>query len=357
MNTSAYPKIIDPVYKPGSPISSLGNFFLRFITDERDLPFVRLCLIICLTTIPAAIYLFIAEEFNWWLALLYFLYNSIFLMGPYILMLHNVSHRMFFKRKYNFLNRAVTWIFGPLFGETPESYFAHHLGMHHPENNLSKDLSSTMKFQRDSIFDFMRYFTRFFVLIVPDLSSYLKKNGRVRILRRLLIGESTWYILIIALMFLNWEATLVVFVIPVIFTRFMMMAGNWAQHAFIDLNTPDNCFRNSITCINSSYNKKCFNDGYHIGHHLHPSMHWTEMPVDFKKNIDRYAEEKAIVFQKLDYFLIWFLLMTKNYKSLSKYFVDLSPEKRRTNTEIISMMKERVRRYVPTASQEAFHTS
>ncbi|MBK6507732.1 MAG: hypothetical protein IPG02_19295 [Ignavibacteria bacterium] len=49
--------------------------------------------------------------------------------------------------------------------------------------------------------------------------------------------------------------------------------------------------------------------------------------------------------------------MTKNYKSLSKYFVDLSPEKSRTNTEIISMMKERVRRFVPTASQEAFHTS
>ncbi|MBK9226980.1 MAG: hypothetical protein IPL67_08045 [Ignavibacteria bacterium] len=68
-------------------------------------------------------------------------------------------------------------------------------------------------------------------------------------------------------------------------------------------------------------------------------------------------KKKAIVFQKLDYFVIWFLLMTKNYKSLSKYFVDLSPEKSRTNTEIISMMKERVRRFVPTASQEAFHTS
>lgn len=350
MNTSTYPQIIDPVYRSGSPISSLGNFFLRFITDERDLPFVRLCLIICLTTIPAAIYLFIADEFNWWFAILYFLYNSIFLMGPYILMLHNVSHRMFFKRKYNFLNKAVTWIFGPLFGETPESYFAHHLGMHHPENNLREDLSSTMKYQRDSFFDFMRYFLRFLLMIVPELSLYLKRKGRKKIMRNLLTGESLYYILVIALMFLNWKATLVVFVIPVIFTRFMMMAGNWAQHAFIDLKTPENCYRNSITCINSTYNKRCFNDGYHIGHHLHPSMHWTEMPIDFEKNMSRYAEEKAIVFRKLDYFMVWFLLMTKNYKSLSKYFVDLSPGESRTNIEIINLMKERVRRHVPQAA-------
>jgi hypothetical protein len=66
--------------------------------------------------------------------------------------------------------------------------------------------------------------------------------------------------------------------------------------------------------------------------------------------MSRYAEEKAIVFRKLDYFMVWFLLMTKNYKSLSKYFVDLSPGESRTNIEIINLMKERVRRHVPQAA-------
>lgn len=125
------------------------------------MPFVRLCLVICLTTIPAAIYFFITDEFNWWLAILYFAYNSIFLMGPYILMLHNTSHSLFFKRKYNLLNKMVHWIIGPFFGETPESYYAHHLGMHHPENNLPDDLSCTMNYKRDSFIEFMKYFLQF----------------------------------------------------------------------------------------------------------------------------------------------------------------------------------------------------
>ena len=99
-----------------------------------------------------------------------------------------------------------------------------------------------------------------------------------------------------------------------------MMAGNWAQHAFIDPGTPGNCYRNSITCINSGYNKKCWNDGYHIGHHLYPSLHWTEMPGEFLNNLEKYKMEDAIVFRKLDYFLIWLLLMTNSYTTLANYF-------------------------------------
>ncbi len=346
MNTGILLKITDPVYKAGTLVSYSGRFFLRFINDIRDLPFVRLCIVICLTTIPAAIYMFAAGDFSWWLALIYFAYNSIFLMGPYILMLHNTSHGLFFKRKYNLLNKMVHWIIGPFFGETPESYYAHHLGMHHPENNLTEDLSSTMNYKRDSFIDFMKYFLRFFIFIVPDLSFYLNKKGRKRLLKRYWIGESSWYIIVAALMFLNWKAALVVFVIPLVFTRFMMMTGNWAQHAFIDLQTPGNCYRNSITCINSTYNKTCFNDGYHIGHHLHPSMHWTNLPVNFQENIMHYAEENAIVFRKLDYFMIWILLMTKSYGVLAKYYVDLTPGQNKTKTEIINLLKDRTKKDV-----------
>ncbi len=346
METATDLNITDPVHSAGKGLTPFKKLAMRFIVDERDLPFVKLSLIICTTTIPAAIYLFVSSEFSWWAGILYFLYNSIFLMGPYILMLHNTSHRIFFKRKYNILNRMIHWLFGPFFGETPESYFAHHIGMHHPENNLTEDLSSTMNYRRDSIRDFIRYFSRFFFFILPDLSTYLRRKGRKRLMRRYLIGESMWYITVLALMFVNWQATLVVFVIPLIFTRFMMMAGNWAQHAFIDTESPDNCYRNSITCINSAYNRRCFNDGYHISHHLHPSMHWTYHPISFQENIKNYETEEAVVFRKLDYFMIWFLLMTKSYDTLAKYFVDLSPNRGRTKLQIASLLKERTRKCV-----------
>src|SRR5690606_37428035 len=115
--------------------------------------------------------------------------------------------------------------------------------------------------------------------------AYLQGKERTDIARRVIIGELSFWALGIAFSFLNWQATLVVFWLPLFFSRLMMMAGNWAQHAFVDAQTPDNCYRNPITCINSVYNKRCFNDGYHIGHHVRSSRHWTQMPEDFLKNI------------------------------------------------------------------------
>jgi hypothetical protein len=105
-----------------------------------------------------------------------------------------------------------------------------------------------------------------------------------------------------------------------------MMAGNWAQHAFIDPASPENNYRNSITCINSTYNRRCFNDGYHIGHHLKATRHWTEMPDDFRRNIATYASERALVFTGVDFFQVWAALMLKQYNWLASRLVPLSGE-------------------------------
>ena len=129
-------------------------------------------------------------------------------------------------------------------------------------------------------------------------------------------------------MLISIAATVVVFVFPVIAVRFLMMAGNWGQHAFIDQADPANCYTNSITCINATYNERCFNDGYHIGHHVKQNRHWTEMPEDFQRNIKRYAAEKAIVFQKIDFFVVWLLLMFKKYDTLAGLMVQLGETER-----------------------------
>jgi fatty acid desaturase len=100
-----------------------------------------------------------------------------------------------------------------------------------------------------------------------------------------------------------------------------MMLGNWAQHAFIDPKDPQSGYGNSITCIETLYNKRCFNDGYHIGHHNRPTLHWSEMPGEFEKNRDLYVSRNAIVFRGVDYFGVWFFLMTKNYVALATRLV------------------------------------
>ncbi|HEX7412833.1 MAG TPA: fatty acid desaturase [Bacteroidia bacterium] len=338
--------ITDPTYKEKVSYNFIERFIFTLLNDKRDLAFVRLCAVILFTTVPFAIFMFIPGCFRWWLVPIYYAFNLAFLMGPFILMLHLTSHRPVFKKEYKFLNNIIPWLIGPFMGETPESYFAHHLGMHHAEGNMPEDHSSTMKYQRDSFIDFMKYYFTFLVFGSAQLATYLKQKNRTKIRKNFLTGELLFWLFCIALMFFNWKVTLVVFVFPVIVVRFFMMAGNWGQHAFIDAAKPDNSYTNSINCINSRYNQTCFNDGYHIVHHLKPAMHWMDLPTEFLNNINAYGKENAIIFKKLDFFSVWFFLMLKRYDILSKNLVTINHHIP-TQEQAIALLKQRTKKIEP----------
>jgi fatty acid desaturase len=336
--------IDDPVFKT-RPYNAVERFLLRYIRDERDLPFLFLCAKIALTIIPVAVALYFAEGTLWWVLAAVFIALEIWLMGPFTLMLHNTSHNAFFKREYAWANRLIPWCFCPFMGQSPDTYFSHHIGMHHAENNLLPDTSSTLPYQRDSFIDFLKYYFSFLVLGVAQLARYHRGKNKLSFMRKALIGEVTLVAVVLFLAWLNWQATLLVFIAPLVIVRFFMMAGNWAQHAFVDSQTPENNYRNSITCINSAYNKQCFNDGYHIGHHLKPHLHWTDMPGDFIKNADKYAENKALVFEGIDYNQIWAMLMLKRYDRLADYLVNVHGMYK-SREEAVALMRERTRKFV-----------
>lgn len=340
--------IKDPEFKK-KELGPLNRFFLRFIRDERDLPFIHLSLKITLTVGVFGLLLYTNILTGWvWFAVaaIDLALVALYFLGPFTLMLHNTSHRKLYKEEYGIMNRFIPWVIGPFMGQSPESYFCHHIGMHHAENNLKDDISCTMYYQRDSIGDFMKYYLEFMFIGFFELFSYLTSKGKWKLRKNLIRGELTWYLFCIILCFFNWQATLFVFILPFIIIRFGMMAGNWAQHAFVDKDDPANNWTNSITCINSVYNKQCFNDGYHIGHHFHPAMHWTDMPGNFVKNKDKYAENSSVVFQKLDYFMIWFYLMLHRYDWLAANFVNIN-DRYQSDEEVIALMKERTRKIVP----------
>lgn len=332
----------DPTYQPQAAESPVERTAERFIHDRRDVPFLRLMAVTTLTVVPTGLVLFVPGQFHWWLAALH-LVLVVYFVGPFVLMLHNTSHRRLFKRPWTWMNNYIPWVLGPFFGESPETYFAHHVGMHHPENNLEDDISSTMRYQRDSVFGFLRYFLRFFFFVLLELTHYLAQRKRRSLMLRCIAGEVLYYAAMIGLCFVDWRATLCVFILPFVITRFAMMAGNWAQHAFIDAASPENCYRNSITCINSTYNRRCFNDGYHIGHHIKQTRHWTEMPEDFRANVRKYDEEKALVFEGVDFFVVWLWLMLGRYDWLARRYVHLG-EVRPSEAEIIGLLRQRTAR-------------
>jgi hypothetical protein len=65
------------------------------------------------------------------------------------------------------------------------------------------------------------------------------------------------------------------------------------------------------------------------------------LPLEFQKNINRYVEEKAIIFKKIDFFVVWIFLMLKRYDWLASFYVPLSEANRLDKQQILSLLKER----------------
>jgi fatty acid desaturase len=220
---------------------------------------------------------------------------------------------------------------------------AHHIGMHHAENNLHEDRSSTLHYQRDSLRDFLRYLANFLFLGMVQMTDYLNRKKRRNLMRRAIVGEVSFFVLCAVLCLVRWQAAVAVFIVPFVIMRIVQMVGNWTQHAFLDADDLGNPFKNSITCINTKYNRKCWNDGYHASHHFRPAMHWTEHPVFFQKNLHRYAENRAVVLEDMDYLAVFACLMRKRYDKLARHFVNVQ-NVFGTEEEVISLLKERTRR-------------
>jgi fatty acid desaturase len=311
------------------------------LNDPRDAIFLDLMIQSALCVVAGA-GMFFTGRYLWYLAPIYWLLGGVVVLDRFILMLHCTSHRPLFRPRFRRLNLIIPWILGPVLGQTPDSYFVHHLGMHHREENAPGDASSTMKYRRDRIDHWLRYVFRFQVVGIIDLIRYLRRQGSPRLISRLVRGEVVFWLAVIALAFVNLQATLVVFAIPVVLVRLLMMTGNWAQHAFICAGDWRNPYRNSLTCINNRYNRRCFNDGYHISHHLEARRHWTEHPGELEANLERYGAEDAVVLEGIDFFGVWLCLMLGRWNALARAFVRLPNAPARTDAQVIALLKERL---------------
>jgi fatty acid desaturase len=333
-----------------APVPWYASWVAPVLNDPRDAVFVGL-IVQCLVHAAVGVSLFFAGPAIAWLAPIYWVALVAITLDRFTLMLHCTSHRPLFKPKYRQLNLIIPWVISPFFGQTPNTYFAHHLGMHHAEENLAADLSSTMRFKRDRFTHWLRYWSRFLSMGLVDLTRYMFRVRRPKLAQRVMVGELSYWA-VFALLCCFWPVpTLVVFGVPLVLIRTLMMMGNWGQHAFIASDGPANPYTSSITCINSRYNRRCFNDGYHIGHHLQARAHWTEYPVEFENNLELYAKNDAIVFEGLDFFMVWLLLMTGRWSMLARAFVQLPGAPVRNEREIIAFLKERMEPF-PEASAD-----
>ncbi|KAG9201751.1 hypothetical protein G6514_005367 [Epicoccum nigrum] len=314
------------------------------VRTETDVIMITHLLTYLCTSVPSALYLF--YNFRWWHGVLHSAVQ-LYYMGPYTLLMHQHIHmRGVLNKKYGLVDAIFPYIFDPLMGHTWNSYFFHHVKHHHIEGNGPNDLSSTVRYQRDSALHFLHYVGRFYLLVWFDLPRYFLRNNKTSLALKAGGCEIANYIFLYTLYrFVNSRATIFVYLIPLALMRIALMTGNWGQHAFVDEVEPDSDFRSSITLIDAPSNRYCYNDGYHTSHHLNPRRHWREHPVAFLKQKQQYADEHALVFYNIDYFMLTVTLLRKDYDKLARCLVPMGEQRRLTMGQRAEMLRRKTRRF------------
>jgi fatty acid desaturase len=305
----------------------LSGMLQRHLKDERDEPMAHLIAnilvynVVFLSSIIAAA-LAQGTTSVVVLGLLNLVMHYGCFLGRFMLMLHYASHLTIFTSPL--LNGMLHWFLPPLFGLPCGVYKSHHVIMHHIENNHGYDISATDFYQRDSKLHFLRYWFRFSVLIWMELPLYCIRKRRWKNLREVLAGLSIWLAGIYLFSRLSFSAAMLVFVVPSFPLLLAFSFGNWSQHVFVDPSDNRNNYALAYNCIDSGENRKTFNDGYHILHHLDSRRHWSELPSVFHASIDKHVEQGALTFRNADNNMVGLLVMTGNLRRLaSEHYVHL----------------------------------
>lgn len=263
-------------------------------------------------------------------------------------MMHNHIHNNgVLKKSYAWFDFSFPYVLEPLMGHTWDSYYYHHVKHHHVEGNGPEDLSSTIRYQRDDAWNFAQYVGRFLFFIWIDLPVYfLRKNKPVLATKAFLSEMASMAFMYFMTFHVNTRAAVFTLLIPFVLLRLGLMIGNWGQHALVDELEPDSDFRSSITLIDVPSNRFCFNDGYHTAHHLNPLRHWRDQPLHFLQSKEAYSSGRALVFHNIDYLMLTFNLLTKNYAHLAKCLVPIGEEQiKMSQQEIADMLRTKTKRF------------
>lgn len=220
------------------------------VRRKVDVVFLTHILFYSFTVLPSALYLF--HNFTYVHAVLHSIF-AIWCAGAWTLMLHNHLHQNgILAKPYALFDYCFPFVLGPLMGHTWNSYYFHHVKMHHAEGNGPDDLSSTIRYQRDELWDFLCYEGRFLAFVWIELPNYFIRRRKYRLALFSFLSETSCLGTIGYAVHVYGKPAVFALVIPLAFMRVGMMVGNWGQHCFVDDVEPKSDYRSSITLIDEA---------------------------------------------------------------------------------------------------------
>ncbi|KAK1813520.1 hypothetical protein LTR12_012089 [Friedmanniomyces endolithicus] len=325
-------------------IRPYARLAMRIVRHPTDVVFLTHLLLYSTVNLGSAMYMMF-YHFTYLHGVAHAVY-TLWCAGSFTLMMHNHIHNNgVLKKEWRWLDATFPYVLEPLMGHTWDSYYYHHVKHHHVEGNGPDDLSTTIRYQRDDVFHFLHYIGRFLLLIWAELPLYFYRKGKPNLALRALVSELASYAFLYYMTALNPRAATFAFLIPFVQMRIGLMIGNWGQNALVDELEPDSDFRSSITLVDVPSNRFCFNDGYHTAHHLNPLRHWREQPVHFLQSKEAYRDGRALVFHNIDYLMLTFTLLRKDYLHLADCLVPMGEQIGMSREEVAEMLRSKTRQF------------
>ena len=169
----------------------------KIMKDERDYPFLKTIFVITPLLIISLALQLLSPGFSWGLAIA----HIVILFGPrkldfyfhFFACKHLEAHRLkgLYKKPYAiFLDRYFEWVLGIFYGNIPEMERSAHVGIHHAENNNQYDNLSTLKYDRTSLFDFIKYafYNSYWHNSGLGALVYFYKNERAKLFQQMAVG-------------------------------------------------------------------------------------------------------------------------------------------------------------------------
>ncbi|MCP4457482.1 MAG: fatty acid desaturase [Cytophagales bacterium] len=162
-------------------------------------------------------------------------------------------------------------------------FVAGHNLSHHKNLASLKDIARTSKMRfKWNLLNQLLFFFWTIPSVLRTESSWSKKmlKERPRWFFQYSLELVILYGVKIGLLFVDWQAALILVFVPHFYAQWGIVGTNYWQHDGCDMSHAQNHSRNFT---NPVLNFFFFNNGFHGLHHKHPTMHWSELPKIYEE--------------------------------------------------------------------------